>query len=75
MSVYPNWRDYTERFRDLLNVGGGLTLSGKTLCVELNPMAQPRHQESAEASVKKILRLSPQTFGIGPYGIKFGFKS
>jgi len=75
MSVYPNWRDYTQRFRDLLNVGGQLQLRGETLHVELHSMQQPRYQQAAEAFMKKTQRLSPKTFGIGPYPICFSFRA
>ena len=66
--------NYTQRFRDLLNVGGWIHLRGKTLYVQLKPLPQPRYQEAAEAFVEKLQRLSPQTFGIGPYRIHFSFK-
>ena len=75
MGVYPNWRDYTQRFRDLLRVGGYLQLKGKVLHVELKAMQQPRYQEAAEAFAKKIHKLSPATFGIGPFSIRFSFKN
>ncbi|MBA7646540.1 hypothetical protein ES703_54304 [subsurface metagenome] len=75
MSVYSDWRDYTQRFRDLLNVGGTLQLKGKTLYVELKPMHQSRYQKAAELFVQKIKDLSPMTFGIGPYPIRFSFKT
>ena len=74
MGVYPDWRDYTQRFRDLLRLGGHLRLVGKVLHVELKPMQQPRYQQAAEAYVEKIQRLSPETFGLGPYSIRFSFK-
>jgi len=74
MGVYWDWRDYTQRFRDLLTVGGYLHLKGKVLHVELKSMQQPRYQQAAQAFVHKIQRLSPVTFGIGPYAIRFSFK-
>lgn len=75
MAVYPNWRDYTQRFRDLLNVGGVLKLRGNILYVELKPMPQPKYQKAAEEFVERIHRLIPTTFGLGPYTIRFTFKS
>lgn len=74
MNHYSNWRDYTQRFRDLLQVGGHLRLKGNTLHIELKPMSQPRYQRAAEAFVERIAKLQPLTFGIGPYRIKFTFK-
>lgn len=74
MGTYTDWRDYTQRFRDLLRVGGYLRLNGKVLYVELKPLQQHRYQLAAEAFVKKIQQLSPTTFGIGPYSIHFSFK-
>ena len=74
MAVYPNWRDYTQRFRDLLNVGGVLKLRGSILDVELKQMSQPKYQKAAEDFIERIHRLSPTTFGIGPYPIRFSFK-
>jgi hypothetical protein len=73
MTVYPDWRDYTQRFRDLLRVGGVLQLKGRTLHVRLKEMPQPRYQHSAEAFVAKLRRLRPTTLGMGPYAIKFSF--
>jgi len=73
MTVYPDWRDYTQRFRDLLEVGGVLQLKEKTLHVRLGEMQQPRYQHAAEALVRKIEKLHPTTLGIGPYPIKFSF--
>ena len=75
MSVYPDWRDYTQRFRDLLKVGGVLQLKGRTLHVRLKEMPQPRYQRAAEAFVHRLNKLRPMTLGIGPYGIKFSFGS
>jgi hypothetical protein len=75
MSVYPNWRDYTERFRDLLDLGGRVQLKRQSLHVELKKMPQPRHQNAAESFIDKIKKMTPETFGIGPFKIKFGFKS
>lgn len=74
MSIYPDWRDYTERFRDLLNVGGWLRLEGNVLVVELNTMGQPRFQRAAEAFVGRIHRLQPKAFGPGAYRLRFTFK-
>ena len=73
MTVYPDWRDYTQRFRDLLQVGGVLQLKGRTLHVRLREMPQPRYQHAAEALVRKLQKLHPTTLGIGPYPIKFSF--
>ena len=75
MGAYSDWRDYTQRFRDLLRVGGHLRLKGKVLHVELKPMQQPRYQQAAQLFVEKIQRLSPATFGIGPYVIRFSFRN
>ena len=74
MNAYPNWRDYTQRFRDLLNVGGVLRLKRNTLHVELKPMPKPQYQKCAEKFVERIGHLTPMTFGIGPYPIRFTFK-
>ena len=74
MTVYPNWRDHTQRFRDLLNLGGVLRLKGNTLHVTLKTMQQPRYQEAAEAFVAKIDRLSPVTFGGTAHPIRFTFR-
>ena len=73
MTVYPDWRDYTQRFRDLLQVGGIMQLKGRTLHVRLREMSQPRYQRAVEALVCKLQKLHPTTFGIGPYPIKFSF--
>ena len=73
MTVYPDWRDYTQRFRDLLQVGGTLQLKGRTLHVRLREMPQPRYQRAAEALVRKLQKLHPTTLGIGPYPMKFSF--
>lgn len=73
MTVYPDWRDYTQRFRDLLQVGGVLQLKGRALHVRLREMPQPRYQHAAEALVSKLQKLHPTTLGIGPYPIKFSF--
>ena len=73
MTVYPDWRDYTQRFRDLLQVGGVLQLKGRTLHVRLREMPQPRYQRAAEALVRKLQKLHPTTLGIGPYPMKFSF--
>ena len=73
MTVYPDWRDYTQRFRDLLQVGGVLQLKGRTLHVRLKQMPQPRYQRSAEAFLTKLHKLHPMTLGIGPYAVKFSF--
>ena len=73
MTVYPDWRDYTQRFRDLLQVGGVLQLKGRTLHVRLREMPQPRYQHAAEALVRKLQKLHPTTLGIGPYPMKFSF--
>ena len=74
MTVYPNWRDYSQRFRDLLNLGGVLRLKGNTLQVTLKTMQQQRYQEAAEAFVAKIDRLSPVTFGGAVHPIRFTFR-
>ncbi len=73
MTVYPDWRDYTQRFRDLLQVGGILQLKGRTLHVRLREMPQPRYQRAAEALVRKLQNLRPTSLGIGPYPLKFSF--
>lgn len=75
MGVYSDWRDYTQRFRDLLRVGGHLRLKGGVLHVQLKPMQQPRYQQAAEAFAEKIQRLSPSTFSVGPYPIRFSFRN
>lgn len=75
MNVYTNWRDHTQRLRDLLNVGGHLRLKGSTLHVQLKPMPKPRYQRAAEAFVERIERLRPTTFGIGPFPIRFTFRT
>ena len=69
MNTYTNWRDYAQRFRDLLSTGGHLRLRGKTLHVELKPLPQPRYQEAAQTFVQKLKGLIPTTFGIGPFRI------
>lgn len=73
MTVYPDWRDYTQRFRDLLQVGGVLQLKGQTLHVRLKKMPQPRYQHAAEAFIQRLQKLKPMTLGIGPYAIKISF--
>ena len=73
MTVYPDWRDYTQRFRDLLQVGGVLQMKGQTLHVRLKKMPQPRYQHAAEAFIQRLQKLKPMTLGIGPYAIKISF--
>ena len=75
MGLYANWRDHTERFRDLLNVGGSLKLEGNRLVVELTPLPVPRYQRAAEAFVKLVHQARPRTFGVNKLPIQFGFKS
>ena len=74
MTVYSDWRDHTQRFRDFLNLGGVLRLQGNTLHVTLKTMQQPRYQEAAEAFVERIDRLSPVTFGGTAHPIRFTFR-
>ena len=64
MTVYPNFSsDHSQRFRDLLNLGGVLRLKGNTLEVTLKTIQQCRCQETAQEFVRKIERLSAITFG------------
>jgi len=67
ITVNPDWRDYTQRFRDLLQVGRIMQLKGRTLHVRLRQMSQPRYQRPPKALVCKLQKFHPTTFGIGPY--------
>ena len=75
MGLYTNWRDHTERFRDLLNAGGRLKLEGNRLVVELTPLPVPRYQRAAEAFVKLVHQARPRTFSVNKLPIRFGFRS